>query len=58
MEFRIESLKIYTFLQLLRKHATTEEIPKHVMDNYNDKSLMDNMAIANENSRKWHLERK
>ena len=27
------------------------------MDNYNDKSLMENVKIANENSRKWDLER-
>ena len=29
----------------------------HLMDNYNDKSLMEEVAIANENSRKWHIER-
>ena len=27
------------------------------MDNYNDKSLMEKVAITNENSRKWNLER-
>ena len=27
------------------------------MDNYNDKSEMENVAIANENSRKLHIER-
>ena len=27
------------------------------MDNNNDKSLMEKVAITDENSRKWHLER-
>ena len=39
------------------KHTTKEEIPKHVMDNYNDKSLMLKVAISTEKSRKRHLER-
>ena len=30
------------FYYCCRKHTTTEEIPKHVMDNYNDKGLMEN----------------
>ena len=30
------------FYYYCRKHTTTEEIPKHVMDNYNDKGLMEN----------------
>ena len=45
------------FYNCCRKHTTTEEIPKHVMDNYNDKSLMEKVAIATEKSRKRHLER-
>ena len=45
------------FYNCCRKHTTTEEIPKHVMDNYNDKSLMGKVAIATEKSRKRHLER-
>ena len=49
--------KFIHFSNCCRKHAITEEIPKHVMDNYNDKSLMEKVAIANENSRKWHIER-
>ena len=40
-----------------RKLTTTEEIPKHVLDNYNDKSLMEKEAIVNEKSRKRHIER-
>ena len=39
------------------RHVTTEEIPKHVMDNYNDKSLMEKVVITNEKSKKRHLER-
>ena len=39
------------------KHTTTEEIPKHAMDDYNDKSFMEKVAIAAENSRKRHLKR-
>ena len=31
--------------------------PKHVMDNYNDRSLMEKVAIVAENSRKRHFER-
>ena len=30
---------------------------KHIIDNYNDKSLMEKVVIINKNSRKWHLER-
>ena len=45
------------FYNCCRKHTTTEEIPKHVMDNYNDKILMEKVAIATEKSRKRHLER-
>ena len=45
------------FYNCFMKHIITEEISKHVMDNYNDKSLMKKVVIANENSRKWHLER-
>ena len=36
---------------------TTEEIPKYVLDNCNDRSLIEKVAVANENSRKRHLER-
>ena len=50
-------MKFIHFYNSCRKHATTEEMPKHVIDNYNDKSLIENVAIANENSRKWHIER-
>ena len=45
------------FYNCCRKQTTTEEIPKHVMDNFNDKSLMEKVAIATEKSRKRHLER-
>ena len=31
--------------------------PKYVMDNYNDKILMEKVAIVAENSRKRHFER-
>ena len=34
-----------------------KEIPKHVIDNYNHKSLMEKKAIVTEKSRKRHLER-
>ena len=32
-------------------------MPKYVINNYNDKSLIEKVAMSNENSRKWHIER-
>ena len=49
--------KFIHFYNCCSKYATTEEMSKHAMDNYNDKSLMEKVTIANENSRKWHIER-
>ena len=45
------------FYNCFRKNITTEEISKYVMDNYNDKILKEKVVIANEKSRKRHLER-
>ena len=45
------------FYNCCRKHTTTEGKPKYVMENYNDKSLMEKVVIVTENSKKWYLER-
>ena len=55
--FRIIFFAIYIFYNCCRKHATNKLIPKHVMDNYNDRSLMEKMEIAAKNSRKRYFER-
>ena len=49
--------KFMHFYNCCRKHTTTEEMPKDLMDNYNDKSLMEKMAIATEKSKKRYFER-
>ena len=40
------------FYNCYSEHITIEKTPKHVMDNYNDKTLMEKVSIATENSRK------
>ena len=49
--------KFIHFYNYCRKHATTDEMSKHAMDNYNYKGLMEKVAIENEISRKWHIEK-
>ena len=45
------------FYNCCSEHITTEEIPRHVIDNYNDKRLMVKVTIEIEKSRMRHLER-
>ena len=45
-DWELNLLKFIHFYNCSRKHATTEEIPKHVMDNYNNKSLMEKVPIT------------
>ena len=45
------------FYNCCRKITTTEVMQKHVIANYNDKSLVEKVAIVTKDSRKKHLER-
>ena len=58
MEFRVKFIPISSLLQLLWKHTTTGEVPKFVMDNFNDSLVKERVEIGTEKSRKKHLEKK
>ena len=45
------------FYNCCMKHTTTKGKPKYVMENYNDKNLLEKVVIVTENSKKWYLER-
>ena len=52
-------LNLFHFLHFYnwkRKHTTTQQIPKHVLDNFNNEKIREIVMIATEKSRKEHLE--
>ena len=40
-----------------RKHTTTNKVPKFVMNNFNDSSVRERVAITTEKSRKNKIEK-
>ena len=48
-------MAIYIFSIIAGSIKLLKRYPKHVMDNYNDRSLIKKVAIAAENSRKRHF---